>query len=147
MKRRKSIGKNANSRATSELLSEPQARPFLYNPQIHNLTAASYWCCTGYTGSIRPWNADGSPLECRRVSAKAPLLCRGKLRLTTTFALVRIFRVSDHRKTSFFERPADRYRRGTEGNGSIQILWRPQIAHSHTVALCGGAGEVIGTIP
>ena len=42
---------------------------------------------------------------------------------------------------------ADRYRRGTEGNGSIQILWRPQIAHWHMVALCGGAGEVIGTIP
>jgi hypothetical protein len=38
-------------------------------------------------------------------------------------------------------------RRGTEGNGSIQILWRAQIAHWQMVALCGGAGEVIGTIP
>jgi hypothetical protein len=43
--------------------------------------------------------------------------------------------VSDHRKTLFFERPADRNRRGTEGNGSIQRLWRPQIAHWHTVVL------------
>jgi len=55
--------------------------------------------------------------------------------------------VSDHPKTSFFERSADLYRGGTEGNGSIQIMWRPQIAHWHTVVLCGGAGEVIGTIP
>jgi len=43
--------------------------------------------------------------------------------------------VSDHRKTYFFERPADRYRRETEGNGSIQRLWRPQIAQRRTVAL------------
>jgi hypothetical protein len=50
-------------------------------------------------------------------------------------------------KTHFFELPIDRYRRGTEGNGSIQRLWRPQIAHWHTVARSGGAGEVIGTTP
>ncbi len=49
-------------------------------------------------------------------------------------------------KRLFLNGRADLYRGGTEGNGSIQIMWRPQIAHWHTVALCGGAGEVIGTI-
>jgi len=38
-------------------------------------------------------------------------------------------RVSDHRKTWFFERRADWYRRGIAGNGSIQRLCRAQIAH------------------
>jgi toxin YoeB len=51
--------------------------------------------------------------------------------------------VSDHRKTRFFERRADRYRRAGAGNGSIQRLCRPQIVHWRVVGGWGGAGGVI----
>ena len=55
--------------------------------------------------------------------------------------------VSDHLKTYFFERRADRYRRGPIGKGSIHELCRPQTAHRHSVWGWAELGEVISGTP
>ena len=58
-----------------------------------------------------------------------------------------ILNVSDHLKTYFSERPADRYRHGMARNGSIHELSRPQMVHRHSVYGCVGLGAVIVGAP
>jgi len=55
--------------------------------------------------------------------------------------------VSDHLKTYFFERRADRYRCGPIGKGSIHELCRPQTAHRHSDWGWAELGEVISGTP
>jgi hypothetical protein len=61
------------------------------------------------------------------------------------FAQVCLLAITE--KRIFFERQPRRLCRGMVGNGSIQRLWRPQIAHWRTVGGCEGAAEVIGATP
>ena len=67
-----------------------------------------------------------------------------------TEGMIRIFPVSDHRKTYFFGLSPTGHRsrqprlwRGIGGNGSVQRLNRPQIEHRQRVGERRGAGELI----